>query len=166
MAPPEPTKMDQIVNLCKRRGFIFPSAEIYGGYGGFWDWGPLGLKLKNNIKNAWWHDFVLVWQDVVGMDGSIMGSTITNLSYSAISRRLTDIEWRLYTLAKETAVLIALTAPLRHSIIRNRQKNRSRTSKKSSAATVRGPQSSSARSSGKPSRSRSSSRPKANTNRK
>ena len=72
MATPEPTMMDKIVNLCKRRGFIFPSAEIYGGFGGFWDWGPLGLKLKNNIKNAWWHDFVLVWQDVVGMDGSII----------------------------------------------------------------------------------------------
>lgn len=72
MASTEQTMMDKIVNLCKRRGFIFPSAEIYGGYGGFWDWGPLGLKLKNNIKNAWWHDFVLVWQDVVGMDGSII----------------------------------------------------------------------------------------------
>lgn len=72
MTVPEMTKMDQIVNLCKRRGFIFPSAEIYGGYGGFWDWGPLGLKLKNNIKNAWWKDFVLTWQDVVGMDGSII----------------------------------------------------------------------------------------------
>ncbi|MBI5467488.1 MAG: glycine--tRNA ligase [Candidatus Kerfeldbacteria bacterium] len=66
------TLMDKIVNLTKRRGFIFPSAELYGGYGGFWDWGPLGLKLKNNIKNAWWRDFVLAWQDVVGLDGSII----------------------------------------------------------------------------------------------
>lgn len=64
--------MDQIVNLCKRRGFVFPSAEIYGGLGGFWDWGPLGLKLKNNIKTAWWRDFVLEWDDVVGIDGSII----------------------------------------------------------------------------------------------
>src|SRR4029077_12571540 len=64
--------MEKIVNLAKRRGFIFPSGELYGGLGGFWDWGPLGLKLKNNIKEAWWRDFVLAWDDVVGMDGSII----------------------------------------------------------------------------------------------
>lgn len=64
--------MDKIVNLTKRRGFIFPSGEPYGGLGGFWDWGPLGLKLKNNIKEAWWRDFVLAWDDVVGLDGSII----------------------------------------------------------------------------------------------
>src|SRR5689334_7105380 len=72
MAKPEPTLMDNIVNLCKRRGFVFPSGQIYGGLGGFWDWGPLGLKLKNNIKEAWWRDFVLTWDDVVGLDGSII----------------------------------------------------------------------------------------------
>ena len=72
MLKTNPPLMDKIVNLCKRRGFVFPSAEIYGGFGGFWDWGPLGLKMKNNIKNVWWHDFVLTWQDVVGMDGSII----------------------------------------------------------------------------------------------
>lgn len=72
MASSDSSLMDNIVNLSKRRGFIFPSGEIYGGYGGFWDWGPLGLKLKNNIKQAWWKDFVLTWQDVVGMDGSII----------------------------------------------------------------------------------------------
>ncbi len=64
--------MDKIVNLAKRRGFVFPSGELYGGLGGFWDWGPLGLKLKNNIKEAWWRDFVLAWDDVVGMDGAII----------------------------------------------------------------------------------------------
>ncbi len=64
--------MDRIVNLCKRRGFVFPSAEIYGGFGGFWDWGPLGHKLKENIKAAWWKEFVLLWDDVVGIDGSII----------------------------------------------------------------------------------------------
>lgn len=72
MAKTEPTLMDKVANLAKRRGFIFPSGEIYGGLGGFWDWGPLGLKLKNNIKNLWWRDFVLTWQDVVGIDGSII----------------------------------------------------------------------------------------------
>jgi glycyl-tRNA synthetase len=68
----DPTLMDRVVNLCKRRGFVFPTAEIYGGLGGFWDWGPLGQKLKDNIKKAWWRDFVLMWDDVVGIDGAII----------------------------------------------------------------------------------------------
>ncbi len=50
--------MDKLVALCKRRGFIFPSSEIYGGINGCWDYGPLGVELKNNIKAAWWHDMV------------------------------------------------------------------------------------------------------------
>ncbi len=52
------TRMEKIVALCKRRGFIFPSSEIYGGIGGFWDYGPLGVELKRNIKEAWWRDMV------------------------------------------------------------------------------------------------------------
>ena len=51
-------KMEKIVSLCKRRGFIFQSSEIYGGIGGFWDYGPLGVELKRNIKDAWWRDMV------------------------------------------------------------------------------------------------------------
>lgn len=50
--------MEKIVSLCRRRGFIFQSSEIYGGINGFWDYGPLGVELKNNIKQAWWHDMV------------------------------------------------------------------------------------------------------------
>ena len=50
--------MDVIVSLAKRRGFVFPSSEIYGGMGGFWDYGPLGVELKNNIKAAWWRAMV------------------------------------------------------------------------------------------------------------
>ena len=50
--------MDKLVSLCKRRGFIFPSSEIYGGINGFWDYGPLGVELKRNIKDAWWRDIV------------------------------------------------------------------------------------------------------------
>lgn len=72
MPNPEPRRMDRIVNLCKRRGFVFPSAEIYGGLGGFWDWGPLGVLLKNNIKREWWKTFVQQRDDVVGIDGSII----------------------------------------------------------------------------------------------
>jgi glycyl-tRNA synthetase len=64
--------MDTIVSLCKRRGFIFQSSEIYGGIGGFWDYGPLGVELKNNIKAAWWKAVVQERDDVVGLDSSII----------------------------------------------------------------------------------------------
>ncbi|HLD30860.1 MAG TPA: hypothetical protein VJB41_01525, partial [Patescibacteria group bacterium] len=50
--------MEKIVSLCKRRGFIFPGSEIYGGMANSWDYGPLGVELKNNIKQAWWKKFV------------------------------------------------------------------------------------------------------------
>ena len=50
--------MEKIVALCRRRGFIFGSSEIYGGIAGFWDYGPLGCELKRNVKDAWWHDMV------------------------------------------------------------------------------------------------------------
>ncbi len=53
------TTMEKLVALCKRRGFIYPSSEIYGGIGGFWDYGPLGVELKRNIKDVWWHDMVI-----------------------------------------------------------------------------------------------------------
>ena len=64
--------MEELVGLCKRRGFIFPSSEIYGGYNGFFDYGPLGVELRNNIKNAWWDDFVHRRDDIVGLDSSII----------------------------------------------------------------------------------------------
>src|SRR5688500_14297528 len=50
--------LETIVSLAKRRGFIFQSSEIYGGLNGFWDYGPLGVELKRNVRNAWWHDMV------------------------------------------------------------------------------------------------------------
>ena len=50
--------MDKIVNLCKSRGFVYPGSEIYGGLANSWDYGPLGVELKNNIKRAWWQKFV------------------------------------------------------------------------------------------------------------
>jgi glycyl-tRNA synthetase len=60
-------RMEKIVALCKRRGFIFQSSEIYGGINGFWDYGPLGVELKRNIKDAWWHD--MVTNPPIGPDG-------------------------------------------------------------------------------------------------
>jgi glycyl-tRNA synthetase len=64
--------MDVLVSLCKRRGFIFQSSEIYGGTGSCWDFGPLGVELKNNIKRLWWRDFVQQRGDLVGLDASIL----------------------------------------------------------------------------------------------
>src|ERR1700738_1087776 len=65
-------RMEKIVSLCKRRGFIFQSSEIYGGLNGCWDYGPLGTELKRNVKDFWWRRMVRERDDVVGMDGSIL----------------------------------------------------------------------------------------------
>src|ERR1700726_922305 len=65
-------RMEKIVSLCKRRGFIFQSSEIYGGLNGLWDYGPLGVELKRNLKNYWWRTMVHERDDVVGVDGSIL----------------------------------------------------------------------------------------------
>jgi glycyl-tRNA synthetase len=63
--------MEKIVSLCRRRGFIFPSSEIYGGLSSCWDYGPLGVELKNNVKKAWWQAIVQQRDDIVGLDTSI-----------------------------------------------------------------------------------------------
>jgi glycyl-tRNA synthetase len=70
--PPDSQRMEKIVSLCKRRGFIFQSSEIYGGLNGAWDYGPLGVELKRNLKNYWWRVMVHERDDIVGMDGSIL----------------------------------------------------------------------------------------------
>ncbi|PIR48104.1 glycine--tRNA ligase [Candidatus Uhrbacteria bacterium CG10_big_fil_rev_8_21_14_0_10_50_16] len=64
--------MNKIVSLCKRRGFVFPGSEIYGGLANTWDYGPLGSQLKKNIKDSWWKTFVERRQDIVGIDSSIL----------------------------------------------------------------------------------------------
>jgi glycyl-tRNA synthetase len=66
--------MDAIVNLCKRRGIVFPSSEIFGGLRSAWDWGPLGVELKRNVKNEWWRALVQNRDDVVGLESSILMS--------------------------------------------------------------------------------------------
>jgi len=66
--------IDTIVNLCKRRGVVFPSSEIYGGLRSAWDWGPLGIELKRNVKNEWWRAVVHERNDVVGLESSILMS--------------------------------------------------------------------------------------------
>ncbi len=64
--------MEKIVNLCKRRGFVFQSSEIYGGLISCYDYGPLGVELRRNVKEAWWRDTVTTRPDIVGLDCSIL----------------------------------------------------------------------------------------------
>ena len=78
-------RMEKIVSLCKRRGFIFQSSEIYGGLNGVWDYGPLGTELKNNLKQYWWKVMVRDRDDVVGLDGAIL--THPRCNQSERSRR-------------------------------------------------------------------------------
>src|SRR5689334_16106522 len=76
----QPSVMEQIVSLCKRRGFVYPASEVYGGLNGFWDYGPLGVLLKNNIRDWWWRNMVITPPigpdghpvDLVGLDSSII----------------------------------------------------------------------------------------------
>ncbi|MEQ1691094.1 MAG: glycine--tRNA ligase [Gemmatimonas sp.] len=69
---PQPDVMDKLVSLCKRRGFIFQSSEIYGGTGSVWDYGPLGVELKRNIKDRWWNAMVRARDDIEGLDAAIL----------------------------------------------------------------------------------------------
>src|SRR3989442_13734538 len=64
--------MDKVVSLAKRRGFVFQSSEIYGGLGSVWDYGPLGVELKRNIKERWWHSMVRDREDIEGLDAAIL----------------------------------------------------------------------------------------------
>ena len=66
------SKLDEVVSLAKRRGFVFPAGEIYGGTRSAWDYGPLGVALKDNIKREWWRSMVVTRGDVVGVDTSII----------------------------------------------------------------------------------------------
>jgi glycyl-tRNA synthetase len=68
----DPALFDTVVNLCKRRGFVFPSAEVYGGFRSTYDYGPLGVLLLRNVKDAWWRSMVQLRDDVVGLDAAIL----------------------------------------------------------------------------------------------
>src|SRR5918997_1133989 len=68
----DPQRLDAVVNLCKRRGFVFPCGEIYGGTRSPWDYGPLGVELKDNIKRQWWRAMITGRDDVVGLDSSVI----------------------------------------------------------------------------------------------
>jgi glycyl-tRNA synthetase len=76
--------MEKLVSLCKRRGFIFPSSEIYGGINGFWDYGPLGVELKRNIKDAWWNDNIKLFDELAQKEGAPSRFSMVGLDSSII----------------------------------------------------------------------------------
>ncbi len=92
---------------CKRRGFIFQSSEIYGGLNGAWDYGPLGVELKRNLKNYWWRVMVRERDDVVGMDGSILTHRAV-LKASGHAKILSAIRWSIAGPAKRGCAPISL----------------------------------------------------------
>src|SRR5947207_1971904 len=99
--PPEDL-MERVVNLCKRRGFVFPSAEIYGGFRSTYDYGPLGVLALRNVKDAWWRSMVQLRDDVVGIDAAILTSPkvweasghLTNFADPLVDCRNCKERWR------------------------------------------------------------------------
>ena len=81
--------MDELVALCKRRGFIFQSGEIYGGLQGMYDFGPLGVELKNNLKRAWWESMIYENDNVEGLDSAILTNPLV-LKYSGHEDTFSD----------------------------------------------------------------------------
>src|ERR1700704_664021 len=77
-------EMEKLVSLCKRRGFLFQSSEIYGGLNGFWDYGPLGVELKRNVKEAWWRDMVTSHDELVAPPGAPQAFQMVGLDCSII----------------------------------------------------------------------------------
>lgn len=95
-------EMEKLVSLCQRRGFIFPSSDIYGGLSGCWDYGPVGVELKRNIKEAWWRSVVRERADMVGIDASILMNSmvwqasghLTNFSDPLVDCKVCRQRWR------------------------------------------------------------------------
>ena len=77
-------EMEKLVSLCKRRGFLFQSSEIYGGLNGFWDYGPLGVELKRNIKEAWWRDMVTSIDELSVLPGAPAAYAMVGLDTTII----------------------------------------------------------------------------------
>ncbi len=100
---PVDVSMDTIVSLCKRRGFVYPSAEIYGGFGSTYDYGPLGVELLRNVRNLWWRSMVQLRDDVVGLEASILGPEkvyvasghVANFSDPLVDCKNCKRRWRL-----------------------------------------------------------------------
>jgi glycyl-tRNA synthetase len=95
-------EMEKLVSLCQRRGFVFPSSAIYGGLSGFWDYGPLGIEMKRNIKDAWWRKNVRERDDVVGLETSIImhprvweaSGHVTSFSDPLVECKVCHLRWK------------------------------------------------------------------------
>lgn len=107
--------MQKIIALCKRRGFIFPGSEIYGGLANSWDYGPVGVELKNNIKQLWWKRFVHQRDDIVGIDAALMmnpkvwnaSGHVSNFNDPLVEDKKTNKRYRLDHLLEEHGVNIS-----------------------------------------------------------
>jgi glycyl-tRNA synthetase len=107
--------MDKIISLCKRRGFIFPGSEIYGGLANSWDYGPLGVELKNNIKRLWWKTFVQERDDVVGLDAALImnprvweaSGHVANFNDPLVEDKKTNERFRLDHLLEEKGISVS-----------------------------------------------------------
>jgi glycyl-tRNA synthetase (class II) len=95
--------MDKLVALCTNRGFIYPSSEIYGGINGFWDYGPLGVELRNNVKAAWWQSMVRERSDIVGLDSSIIANPETWVASGHVANFHDRVTWPTSTTRWSTA---------------------------------------------------------------
>ena len=87
------TKLEDIVSLCKRRGFIFPGSDVYGGMAGTWDFGPLGVMLKRNLMNTWWSFWVDKRDDMYGVDAAL-----NEVSQGTIEKASDELEQRVQEL--------------------------------------------------------------------
>src|SRR5262245_32733705 len=95
--------MDKVVNLTKRRGFVFPSAEIYGGFRSTYDYGPVGVLLLRNVRNAWWRSMVQLRHDIVGLEAAILSPPavweasghLANFTDPLVECRECNSRWRL-----------------------------------------------------------------------
>ena len=108
-------KMDLLMSLCKRRGFVYPDSDIYGGFANAWDYGPYGIELKNNIRDAWWKRFVHGREDVVGVDTPIIqhpkvweaSGHLATFSDPLVEDKKTHKRYRLDHLLEEAGVNIS-----------------------------------------------------------
>lgn len=107
--------MDKVGSLCKRRGFVFPGSEIYGGLANSWDYGPLGIELKNNIKKLWWKKFVQERPDMVGLDAALImnpkvweaSGHVANFNDPLVEDKKTHERFRLDHLLEEKGVNVS-----------------------------------------------------------
>lgn len=110
MQEKEGSKQQKIISLCKRRGFVFPSSEIYGGFSSTYDYGPLGAQVLKNIKDLWWKHFVEMREDVVGMEGAIFchpktweaSGHVTSFNDPLVEDKVTHVRYRADHLLEQT----------------------------------------------------------------